>query len=329
MPAKILWQMQIHIPNSAFLGNIETFLQAYKPDDPDSLRVTFHPKWVSVHPFVLAMTAALALECRERGFQPTTSELTFPSLPYLVRMKLFEFLGVPQPAAIVEHEAAGRFIPLSQVRSSKELQQFITEMVPLLHATPAEVEPIQYVMSELIRNVLEHSQSPRGAIVCAQYFKETKRIAIGVADAGTGVKKTMKIHGPKNHLDAIIMALRPGITGTTRRFGGTETNAGAGLFFTRNIAKVSRNHFLIYSGDAAFKLRKTPPNSQMLLFADPTRDRNTARDDLPFWNGTVVGIDIAISPDQTFAGLLKLIRSAYRLDVKKQKHEFFKRPKFI
>ena len=53
--------MEIHIPNSAFIGNIETFLRGFNADDRDSLKVSFHPKWVSVHPCVLAMTASLGL----------------------------------------------------------------------------------------------------------------------------------------------------------------------------------------------------------------------------------------------------------------------------
>lgn len=321
--------MKIHIPNSAFIGNIETFLRGFNADDPDSLAVTFHQKWVSVHPCVLAMTASLGLFCRDRGGQPTADIPEIRSLPYLIRMKLFEFLGIDPQAAIVEHEAAGRFIPLTQIKTSTDLNKFITDMVPLLHASPAEADPIKYVMSELIRNVLEHSQSPHGAIVCAQFFKQTNRVAIGVADTGIGVKKAMTIHAPKNDLEALSQALRPGITGTTRRLGGTETNAGAGLFFTRNIAKVGRNHFFIYSGAAGYKLRKVPQNSKMILYADPHRDKNTSAKDFPYWNGTVVGIDITTQTNQTFASLLRLIREAYSLDVKQQKKEYFKRPKFI
>jgi anti-sigma regulatory factor (Ser/Thr protein kinase) len=321
--------MKIHIPNSAFIGNIETFLRGFNANDPDCLNVSFHPKWVSVHPCVLAMAASLGLFCRERGGQPSAEIPEIRSLPYLIRMKLFEFLGVNPPASIVEHEAAGRFIPLTQIKTSLDLNKFITDMVPLLHASPAEADPIKYVMSELIRNVLEHSQSRHGAIVCAQFFKKTNRVAIGVADTGIGVKKAMTIHAPKNDLDALSQSLRPGVTGTTRRFGGTETNAGAGLFFTRNIAKVGRNHFFIYSGAAGYKLRKIPQTSKMILYADPQRDKNTSTNDFPYWSGTVVGIDITTQSNQTFASLLKLIRSAYSLDVKQQKKEFFKRPKFV
>ena len=36
---------------------------------------------------------------------------------------------------------------------------------------------------------------------------------------------------PATDIDAIKLALTPGISGTTRQEGGTDDNAGAGLFF--------------------------------------------------------------------------------------------------
>jgi hypothetical protein len=60
-------------------------------------------------------------------------------------------------------------------------------LIPLLHATPAVADPIRYVISEFGRNVLEHAGSPVGGFICAQYFRNKQRIAIGMADAGIGI----------------------------------------------------------------------------------------------------------------------------------------------
>jgi hypothetical protein len=84
----------------------------------------------------------------------------------------------------------------------------------------------------MVRNSLEHSNSSVGAFVCAQYYRETQRIAIGIADAGIGVLSSMsRYHKVRTSESALHLALQPGITGTTSRFGGNEFNAGAGLFF--------------------------------------------------------------------------------------------------
>ncbi|MDQ6630791.1 MAG: ATP-binding protein [Verrucomicrobiota bacterium] len=321
--------MKIYIPNSAFLGNVDTFIRSFDAANPLELKITFNPKWVSAHPFVLSVVGALGKSALSRGVQPIIEAPNAKFLPYFIRMGLFDFLNVPRPTEIIEHEAAGRFIPLAQVRNSLELQKFITDMIPLLHATPEEAEPIQYVMSELIRNVLEHSASSLGATVCAQYFKTTKRISIGVSDSGIGIRKAMAIHSPKSNREAIGLALKPGITGTTVKFGGTETNAGAGLFFTWNIAKSSKNFFVIWSEDSFYKLLKPKGGDDLPLQADPFIERATIRSDLPLWQGTVVGIDISTLPNQGFSGLLEKIRNVYSLDVRRKKREFFKRPRFI
>jgi len=251
------------------------------------------------------------------------------SLPYLIRMGLFDFLGIDPGRQITEHEAAGRFVPLTQIRDNADLKSTITDLVPLLHAPPEVAAPIKYVFSEMVRNVLEHSASPVGAVVCAQYFRRSNRISIGIADAGIGVFGSMsRFHPVASSRDAIEQALRPGISGATAKIGGNEFNAGAGLFFTKSIAALSKNYFLIYSGDAAFKLLKSQEGELLTLNADPTLDRHRFMNGIPAWPGTVVGIDINVHEGQDFADLLDEIRSAYSIDVKHQKKAYYKRARF-
>lgn len=319
--------MEIHIPNSAFLGNIDPFLQSFNPISPEQLTITANKKWISIHPFVLSMIAAIGLTLDGAHIHCETLEAK--SKHYLERMGLFDFLGIASGMRITTHEAAGRFVPLTQIKESKELSKFITDLTPLLHLDPKHAEPIRYVMSELIRNVLEHSLSPHGAIVSAQYYSKTNTIRIGVADTGVGIWQTMhQSHHPKNDLDALRLALMPGITGTTRREGGTEYNAGAGLFFVKSIATVNRNFFAIYSGNAMVKLlKRTTKKTQ--LHADPFEDRHSKKDDLPFWHGTVVGIDISLDATQEFSSLLQQINQTYTTAVRDRKKARYKKPQFI
>lgn len=321
--------MKVHIPNSAFLGNIEPYLYQLDTSDNSFLNVTSNQKWISVHPIVIAMTIALSKEVKLNHGVITCQDFAAKSRPYFLRMGLIDELNPNHGLAIVEHEEAGRFIKARQIKSSEELNQFITDMVPLLHTTPEQAYPIKYVMSELVRNVLEHSKSEIGAIVCAQYFRKTNRIAIGVADRGISVRNAInKSYNATNHKDALQLAMRPGITGTTTKIGGTEYNAGAGLFFTKSIAKVSKDFFLIYSGDAFYKLLKTSSNNDVELFANPFLDRHNLKDQLPYWQGTAVGIDISMDINQDFTDLLEMIREAYQLDVKQANKEKYRKPKF-
>lgn len=182
-------------------------------------------------------------------------------------------------------------------------------------------------MSELVRNVIEHSRSETGAIVSAQYYEKSNRISIGIVDTGVGIKKTInQSHIALDHINAIRLALMPGITGTTEKEGGTSYNAGAGLFFIKTIAKVNRNFFMLYSGNALYKLLKSGSGK---LFADPFDDNHSKSDKLPIWDGTVVGIDISLDNSKEFSVLLDLIRDIYSKTIKERKKAKFKKPKFI
>ena len=220
---------------------------------------------------------------------------------------------------IVEHEEAGRFVPLTQIKTAEDLTHEITNLIPLLHAPRDVADPIRYVFSEMVRNVLEHSLSPTGAFVCVQYYRQTQKISVGIADAGRGILDHMQQHHQVSTSEqAIRLALQPGITGTTSRLGGTQFNAGAGLFFTKSISLLSRNYFMLYSGDTIFRLNKTRACNQVQLHADPLFDPNRMSV-APRWRGPVVGIDLNIEQGIKFADLLDQVRSAYQIDVKKKR----------
>jgi len=320
--------MKIHLPNSAFLGNIDPFLRGFDPSNPDSLEITANQKWISVHPVVLSMIAALgvSVEASKIRFE----KLEAKSRHYLLRMGLFKILNIRPDIKIMEHEPAGRFIPITQIRSSDELSKFITEMIPLLHLEPEQAKTIGYIVSELVRNVIEHSDADDGTYLCAQYYKKSNTIRIGIVDNGVGIKATInQSYSAETDLEAIQLALWPGITGTTRREGGTEQNAGAGLFFIKSIAGVNRDFFMLYSGNAFYKLLRKPPSTRLHLMANPFKERHSTNDKLPHWQGTVVGIDISLNQTEEFSRLLDEIRKTYTSAVRERRKIRYRRPRFI
>lgn len=324
--------MKIHLPNSAFLGNINAFIKTFDPSNPNILEITSNNKWIAVHPVVLCMVASLGLEVRERNsnFPIKCERFTAASKHYFERMGLFSFLGLDSEMNIKRHESAGRFIPLTQIRTSDELAKFIEDMIPLLHLDPENVQPIKYIVSEIVRNTLEHSEAKNGAIVCAQYYSSTKTIRIGIVDSGVGISKTIRrFHKAATDLDAIQLALTPGITGTTSKEGGTDYNAGAGLFFTKSIAKINRDFFILYSGNTLFKLLREKKTNEIVLYSNPFEDKHTEDIKLPNWQGTVVGIDIRLDETEEFNKLLDLIRETYVVSVRERKKKKYKTPKFI
>lgn len=321
--------MDIYLPNSAFLGNIDPFLRQMNLSDPAKLKITANKKWISIHPVVLCIVAALGLNIKPENIG--CEKLEAKSKHYLQRMGLLKLLAIRTDLSITEHEPAGRFIPLTIIKDSQELTRFITDIIPLLHLGPEHTDSIKYVVSELVRNVLEHSESKEGAIVSAQYYRKSNTIRIGIVDTGVGIKKTINNAYPaETHLEAIRLALMPGITGTTQRIGGTEYNAGAGLFFIKSIAQINREFFMVYSGNAMYKLLKNKPDlKHITLHGDPFQDRHSKGGDYPYWQGTVVGIDISLGKTKEFSILLDLIRDAYIKTIKERKKEKYRKPRFV
>ncbi len=320
--------MKIHLPNSAWLGNIDPFLRQFDPTNPNELLITANKKWISVHPVILTMIASLGQTVSPKHISCEALEAT--SKHYFERMGLFAFLKIDSGIRVISHEPAGRFVPLTQIKTASELTQFITDMIPLLHLTPSHAEPIRYIVSELVRNVIEHARSPHGAFVAAQYYEKSNSIRIGISDVGVGIRKTISTSYPvSDDLSAIQLALMPGITGTTRREGGTEQNAGAGLFFIKSIASVNGDFFAMYSGTGLYKLLKQHSKKRHVLHANPEKDRHSSGNNFPAWPGTAVGIDMKLDENETFSTLLDHIRNTYSRAVRERRQSRYKKPTFI
>ncbi len=324
--------MKIHLPNSAWLGNIDPFLRGIDFSKPETLNITADKKWISVHPMILAIIASLAQTVPKGNVSCEPFEAR--SAHYFERMKLFHFLGVDSGTAVKEHDPSGRFVPLTQIKNSKELSTFVEEIAPLLHLESHYSESIRYIVSELLRNVIEHAQSPHGAFVAAQYYSKSNTIRIGIADTGIGIRTSLShSHKTQDDMDAIRLALMPGITGTTRKDGGTTENAGAGLFFIKSIAAVNNDFFVIYSGSGFFKLLKQNVGKtrkrKSALHSNPFDDRHSTYADMPPWSGTAVGIDMALDDHEAFSTLLNDIRNTYGHAIRERKHARYKKPIFI
>lgn len=290
------------IPNSVALQNVRAFIANNRPfeEDANEAVLEFHPQWVHMEPIALSMAAAWGKWAKRKGFSLRAVNLGRKTA-YAGRMKLFEHLGIDFDPGLVEREAAGRFVPLAQVMSSGDVRRVISDISALLHLheDPETLSAVQYCISELLRNVLEHSASPDGAFVCAHRYttSEPHRVTIAVADCGRGVAAHLgRVYPEATNNDevALGLAMRPGITGAIAGQYGTPDNAGAGLFITRSIAKGSGGYFFMLSGDAAYRLRRARNDEEMAelyfdAYEEPWHDRYRFGSS---WLGTAVSVEI-------------------------------------
>lgn len=84
--------MKIHVPNSAFLGNMDGFLKQIDLGDESKLEVTFHKQWMSIHPMALAIIASLGLKMKNENKPIFCEEIEAKSKPYFARMGLLNYL---------------------------------------------------------------------------------------------------------------------------------------------------------------------------------------------------------------------------------------------
>ena len=268
-----------------------------------------------MEPLALATLSAWGAWLQAQAI-PLTVLNAGPHLRYAARMRLFDHLGVDYQTAQVEHEEAGRFLPVTQVTDRSAVAGVIAEISALLHLDedPDSLTAVQFCVSELLRNVLEHSSAPQGAFVCAQRFPNPPypRVSIAVADCGVGIRA----HLARAHTEiaaddakALQLALRPGVTGALPGMYGTPENAGAGLFLTRSIAKGTGGYFLIASGTAAYRQYRTHSSQrQTELFVDPAFERHRLWN-IPNWPGTIVAVEVRTDRIADFDGFFSWIRS--------------------
>jgi anti-sigma regulatory factor (Ser/Thr protein kinase) len=320
--------MKIYFPANAWLGTAETFLKRIGTTEPDRLQLESYEGWVNVHPLFLVMTASLASQIS--ASQIDISDFKNKSLDEFHRMGLFRAMGVESPSECEELESAGRFIPITNIKDSDGLSDFLKDMIPLLHLETDQAELIHYLMSELGRNVLEHAYTKYGAFFAAQYYKDSNTIRIGIADNGIGIRASIiRSHAAPDDATAIRLALTPGITGATNREGGTEQNAGAGLFFIKSICLANNNFMVLYSGDTMYKLLKKKGDI-LQLHADPLEDNHAMTGNLPFWQGTAVGIDITLDSTIEFESVMDSIRDTFADAIRERKrNKQYKKPRFI
>lgn len=294
----------IAIPNSATVRMAKNFLARTDwSTDTSSKIVRFHPKWCHMQPWVIAALAAWGLAAKRAG---VTVQVENPETAgYAWRFGLADYLDVEPGVQVREHEEAGRFVPLRTVRSRDDLGALMAAVVPLLHLAeePEQARAVHYVLSEMVRNVLEHSDSRDGAVVCAQYYAGTRGggrryVSIGVADTGRGIFKSLSHNYPDLRTDheAVLHAIRPGITGAVPGVYGTPNNAGAGLFYTRRLAEASDAYFAVGSGTA--------------MFRTSTAEKRPADSNLAFpiarFPGTIVNVEFALEREVAFDDFLDL-----------------------
>jgi anti-sigma regulatory factor (Ser/Thr protein kinase) len=111
------------------------------------------------------------------------------------------------------------------------------------------LKALEWALSEIMDNVLNHAQSEIGGIVQISALPKQKRVEFFVCDAGVTIPRSLRLGRPdlKDDTSALHAAIQEGVT------SNKVTNQGNGLFGTFKCCEVSAGEFDIMSGSVFLK----------------------------------------------------------------------------
>lgn len=259
------------------------------------------------HAFAVAAVAALA---RRDGPSP----LPFASSASPTGAARFAHaIGLPEViagAAERQPTERERTVTLTRIRGRGPKEAIAQQIVELLLPTSTGTDAgylFRYVLVELLRNVVQHSNDPLGGIVAAQVndqgpYAAAPALQIVVVDNGIGIFEALHDMRPRltTPVAALTAALEPHVSGTFEEGStGTGENAGMGLFFISEMAKATDGKFFLASRGATYFLDRSES-----LDSQPVITNGSA----PDYPGTLVVFETAISKVGEYDEIIAHIR---------------------
>ncbi len=275
---------------------------------------------------IWGLVALATLGRRERGtlsIRETIGETGASRFAHA--LGLDEVVAGTPPIQVAEPE---RTVKLTRLRDFSAIEPAANQISRLLIARDDLADTrkaVSYVLVELLRNVLQHSQDDLGAVVAAQVRQrgsDRSGVQIAVGDAGIGIFKALAGMHPdlQSPEAALERALWPHLSGSFERGltgSPSQSNAGLGLFFISEIAKLELGKLMISSRGATLILEGgEEPDQHGFRFLQPTG--------LGF-PGTLVAFEIPLGEIADYEGLMGTIqRRAQERQPKRQVHHWLR-----
>ena len=186
---------------------------------------------------------------------------------YFQRMNFFRLLfpNIDIPENFNRHVAIN-FSPIMKIDNNSDEKvisdtiissiwgkRFLTE-----DEKPNICAPIQYAIGEIVRNVVQHSESY--GYIASQYYPTTGLIRIGLSDMGIGILESFKKNNSPfydktdTHLSMLKKALENRVSSKTHMplppYSTGYENQGVGLTMLKTLAKMTCGYFFVATGDA-------------------------------------------------------------------------------
>jgi len=269
-----------------------------------------------VDPVALAMLAAWSERMRSSGASVDIDE-SLKSV-YSWRSGLLSALA----GRFDQCELSSDKVLRKRVAKEQEIEALVGEIRllsvggKLSETAPVDLDKaVRYFVSEMLRNVFEHSQSPLGAYVCGGYFPTTDRVSFAVVDVGVTVPRHIQARW-KEKVDeevALRIALEPRVSGSL----DSSQNAGLGLFMVRRIVTLMGGKFWMMTGNLVAR-------DGGAWDAGARGELEVARLDSR-WPGCAVGLSLFPSRYRSFAEQYSEVRAEIEGEARGDKLDVFRK----
>lgn len=201
-----------------------------------------------------------------RGVMIKMNDPVGDTVRYVSRMNLYHVLGIRREESFNRHDPGTNFIPMVRLDSLDRPAEVANAIVDMLKAHIGGVEwsptgPMNLSFSEVMDNVLTHSDSPADGIAAAQYYPRKGFVELCVADSGRGIVSSMGTNPNYRMFSADELMMRALDEGYGQYVGlpafqDEKTSGGMGLTYATRLTRaldgrmwvVSRNNALEVSG---------------------------------------------------------------------------------
>ncbi|HEY2786745.1 MAG TPA: hypothetical protein VGJ05_17420 [Fimbriiglobus sp.] len=188
-------------------------------------------------------------------------------------------------------DVSDRHLAVKQYTTIEEHSSILKDIIDIILRTVesprSPIAALQWAISEVMDNVIMHSNSNAGGFVQLAIFQNTKKMAFCVADSGQGILASLResYKALQSDKTAIEMAVRAGVT------RNNDIGQGNGLSGSLHLALQTGGRFGIISGKAEllWQYREAEP----IVFLDKQR-----------FYGTVVDFQMPYDAEIDVAGIL-------------------------
>ncbi|MFB9939726.1 ATP-binding protein [Shewanella indica] len=199
---------------------------------------------------------------------------------YAARMGLWDVLDRPAPVSIGRAPARGRFAEARRVTADDQVHGVSVELSSMFHrtrgVTPATIDAIQIMLSELLGNSCAHSRRTEVdqvfGVTIGQSWAGGNLAQLCIVDCGMGIRSSLSQNAQLGSRlaseNACQIATEYGVTG--KPFG---PHSGYGLTFTNDLTSQNGGCLIVISGNECYSNRCGVVSTSVL----PN-----------FWDGTIV-----------------------------------------